>query len=51
MTSITLRSHVGTDGILRLDLPVGLADAELEVTVMNDELWNCLDDRRFWKKR
>jgi hypothetical protein len=33
MASITLRSHVGTDGILRLDLPVGLADAELEVTV------------------
>lgn len=33
MTSITLRSHVGTDGILRLDLPVGLTDAELEVTV------------------
>lgn len=33
MASITLRSHVGTDGILRLDLPVGLTDAELEVTV------------------
>lgn len=33
MQNITLRSHVGKDGILHLDIPVGLIDAELEVTV------------------
>lgn len=33
MQSITLRSHVGEDGILHLDVPVGVHDAELEVTV------------------
>lgn len=33
MQSITLRSHVGPDGILHLDVPVGVHDAELEVTV------------------
>ncbi len=33
MQSITLNSHVGEDGILHLDIPVGLTDAELEVTV------------------
>ena len=33
MQSITLRSHVGTDGILHLDVPVGLHDTDLEVTV------------------
>lgn len=33
MQSITLRSHVGSDGILHLDIPVGVYDADLEVTV------------------
>jgi hypothetical protein len=33
MSSIKLRSHVGEDGILHLDLPVGITDTDLEVTV------------------
>ena len=33
MQSITLRSHVGSDGILHLDVPVGVHDADFEVTV------------------
>jgi hypothetical protein len=33
MQSITLRSHVGSDGILQLQLPVELKDTDLEVTV------------------
>lgn len=33
MQSITLRSHIGPDGILHLDVPVGVHDAEIEVTV------------------
>ncbi|OKH31113.1 hypothetical protein NIES2119_29535 [[Phormidium ambiguum] IAM M-71] len=33
MKSVTLRHRVGEDGILHLDVPVGLNDAELEVTI------------------
>ena len=33
MQSITLRGHVGSDGILQLQLPVDLRDTDLEVTV------------------
>lgn len=33
MHSITIRSHVGSDGILQLQLPVDLRDTDLEVTV------------------
>ncbi|MBD2022470.1 hypothetical protein H6F43_20020 [Leptolyngbya sp. FACHB-36] len=33
MTSITVRSHVGTDGVLTVQLPVELSDTEVEVTV------------------
>ena len=33
MQSIKVRSHVGSDGILHLDVPVGIHDADLEVTV------------------
>ena len=34
MQSIKLRSHVGPDGVLRLHIPVGLPDTELEVVVV-----------------
>jgi hypothetical protein len=34
MQSMTLRSRVGRDGILRLEVPVGLADADTEVMVI-----------------
>lgn len=33
MQSIKLHSTVGADGILHLDLPLGITDIELEVTV------------------
>lgn len=33
MQSITVRSHVGEDGILRLQIPVGVKDTDLEVTI------------------
>jgi hypothetical protein len=33
MHSVTLRSHVGSDGILNLQVPSGVRDAELEATV------------------
>jgi hypothetical protein len=33
MQTIKLHSHVGEDGILHLDVPVGIADTDLEITV------------------
>jgi hypothetical protein len=33
MQSIKLHSHVGEDGILQLEVPVGLTNMDLEVTV------------------
>jgi hypothetical protein len=33
MDSIKIRSHVGKDGVLHLDIPVEMADTEIEVTV------------------
>ncbi|MGL5874243.1 MAG: hypothetical protein ACRC2R_18060 [Xenococcaceae cyanobacterium] len=33
MQIIKLRSYVGTDGNLHLDIPIGLTDTDLEVTV------------------
>lgn len=34
MQIVTLRYRVGQDGILHLDVPIGLTDAELEVTII-----------------
>lgn len=34
MKSIKLQSHVGSDGILKLEIPLGLTDADLEVLVV-----------------
>ena len=33
MQTIKLHSHVGEDGILHLDVPVGIADRDLEITL------------------
>ncbi|MHC0068058.1 hypothetical protein ACWATR_35100 [Nostoc sp. UIC 10890] len=38
MQSIKLRSHVGSDGILHLEIPVGIRDKEIEVTVTYQQL-------------
>lgn len=37
MQSITLQSHVGKDGILRLQVPVGLKDVDVQVTLALEE--------------
>lgn len=34
MESIKVRRHVGTDGILHLDIPVGVTEREVEVMVI-----------------
>lgn len=33
MQSITLQTHIGLDGVLKLEVPVGVADIDLEVVV------------------
>lgn len=37
MQSITVQSHVGNDGILRLQVPVGLKDVDVQVTLALEE--------------
>lgn len=34
MTSIKLNSHVGPDGVLKLELPLSLRNAEVEIVVV-----------------
>jgi hypothetical protein len=34
MESIKLRQHVGQDGILHLDIPVGITEQDMEVVVI-----------------
>lgn len=38
MQSIKLRSHVGSDGILHLEIPLGITDQEIEVMVIYQQL-------------
>ena len=34
MQSLTLRSHVGKDGILKLETPIGITNTDLEVILI-----------------
>jgi hypothetical protein len=34
MESIKIRRHVGLDGILHLDIPVGMVEKELEIVII-----------------
>ncbi|MFW9259301.1 hypothetical protein [Nostoc sp. CALU 546] len=38
MQSIKLNTHVGSDGILHLDIPLGITDKEIEVMVIYQQL-------------
>ncbi|QLE45739.1 hypothetical protein FD723_36405 (plasmid) [Nostoc sp. C052] len=38
MQSIKLFSHVGSDGIMHLDIPVGITDKEVEVMVIYQQI-------------
>ncbi|MCC5632599.1 hypothetical protein LC613_33875 [Nostoc sphaeroides CHAB 2801] len=38
MQSIKLCSHVGGDGILHLEIPVGITDKEMEVVVIYQQI-------------
>lgn len=37
MQSITVQSHIGEDGILRLQIPVGIKDVDVQVTLALQE--------------
>lgn len=52
MQSLTLRHRVGEDGILHLDVPVGLNDAELEVTIIFKKVTavTTLSEELEWKE-
>jgi len=52
MQSLTLRQLVGEDGILHLDVPVGLNDAELEVTITFKKVTpvTTISEELEWKK-
>lgn len=52
MQSITLRHRVGEDGILHLDVPVGLNDAELKVTITFKEVASAttISEELEWKE-
>lgn len=34
MTSVKLHSHVGRDGLLKLEVPVGLAETDVEIMII-----------------
>ncbi len=38
MQSISLQSHIGNDGILKLQIPVGISNVEVEVLVIMQPL-------------
>lgn len=50
MNAIKLKAHIGHDGILQLDVPMGVKDVDCEVIVtvpphMTAEEWNNFIDR------
>ena len=42
MKRVTLQTHIGSDGLLRLELPVGMTDVDLEVTVTMQPLTSTI---------
>ncbi len=45
MQSVKLHSHVGRDGILKLEVPVGMSEVDLEVVVIVQPLAQASTDR------
>lgn len=38
MTTIQLHSHVGPDGVLKIEVPLGMKDADLDVVLIVNQL-------------
>lgn len=47
MEPIRVKTHVGEDGILRLELPVGVADVDCEVTIQISSQMTQVEWRAF----
>ena len=50
MEALKIKAHIGHDGILQLDVPIGVADVDCDVVVtvpikMTDEEWSQFVDR------
>jgi hypothetical protein len=50
MHSIKLKKRVGADGILHLDIPVGIADKEVEIMVIYQPLETPTQQKRTQQK-
>lgn len=48
METIKMHTHVGKDGILRLEVPVGLINSDLEVVVTVQPIAPTTEDRAEW---
>ncbi len=46
MQSIKVRQHVGQDGILHLDIPVGLTEQDMEVMIIYQSVSSSTTTRR-----
>jgi hypothetical protein len=62
MESIKVRRHIGQDGILHLDIPVGMTEREVEVMVIYqsvpssttnaksiEQFYGCIQDDSFFR--
>ena len=48
METIKMQSRVGKDGILRLEVPIGVANADLEVLVVVQPIAQTNEDHAEW---
>lgn len=48
MQTIRLNAHVGSDGLLKLEVPLEIADADLEVTVVIQRVAEMADAEDEW---
>ena len=48
METIKVKTHVGSDGILKLEVPVGVSNSDLEVVVVLQPLVNLSVDALGW---
>ena len=50
MNRLVLHSRVGTDGVLQLDVPIGVADADREVEVTIEPVGPAPMTQEEWRK-
>lgn len=50
MNQVILKSRVGADGVLRVTLPIGVADANSEVRITIDPVFNQRPTKAEWDR-